>query len=64
MLIKNFDGRSFMVKSQDGMKIDCMFFPHNDEQVKLVSEMKTEEPKYIYSPTVIFFNPNAQFYQQ
>ena len=44
MLIKNFDGRSFMVKSQDGMKIDCMFFPHNDEQVKLVSEMKTEAP--------------------
>ena len=61
MLIKNFDGRSFMVKSQDGIKIDCMFFPHNDEKVQLVSEMNST-PQYVNSPTVIFFNPNAQFY--
>ena len=50
-----------MVKSQDGIKIDCMFFPHNDEKVQLVSEMKST-PQYVNSPTVIFFNPNAQFY--
>ena len=62
MLIKNFDGRSFMVKAQDGVKIDCMFFPHNDAKVKTVEEMRGEEPKYLKSPTIIFFNPNAQFY--
>ena len=75
MLVKNFDGRRFTVKSNDGCKIDCMFFPFNDEKVVTVAEMtakpssnKNDEesskkpaqpPLYLKYPTIIFFNPNA-----
>jgi hypothetical protein len=61
MLIKNFDGRCFKVKSIDGIKLDCMFFPHNDDKVMTADEIKEKgvKPSYINSPTVIFFNPNA-----
>jgi len=83
MLEKNFDGRRFDVKAQDGVKLDCMFFPFNDEKVRTVQEMKSKdrnEPEadaekgnqtaeyfqaeYLHYPTIIFFNPNAQCYQQ
>ena len=73
MLEKNFDGRQFNVKSQDGVKLDCMFFPFNDEKVKTVQEMKelgapgqnnNQAPQHLQHPTIIFFNPNAQCYQQ
>lgn len=40
MLAKNFDGRRFTVNSQDGTKLDCMFFPFNDEKVLTVEEVK------------------------
>jgi hypothetical protein len=62
MLQNNFDGRTFMVKSIDGTKLDCMFFPFNEEPVMTIEEMKEIKPKYLDQPTVIFFNPNAQFY--
>ena len=61
MLQNNFDGRTFMVKSHDGTKLDCMFFPFNDEKVVTKKEMADKDvaPKYLDQPTVIFFNPNA-----
>ena len=61
MLQNNFDGRTFMVKSHDGTKLDCMFFPFNDEKVVTKKEMEDKDvaPKYLDQPTVIFFNPNA-----
>jgi len=40
MLAKNFDGRRFAVKAQDGARLDCMFFPFNDEKVITVAEMR------------------------
>ena len=64
MLQNNFDGRTFMVMSQDSMKLDCMFFPFNDEKVLTKEEIKGDLPMYLEQPTMIFFNPNAQFYQQ
>jgi len=72
MLEKNFDGRQFNVKSQGGVKLDCMFFPFNDEKVRTVQEMKVgalgqnnnQAPVHLHHPTIIFFNPNAQCYQQ
>ena len=42
MLAKNFDGRRFAVKAQDGVRLDCMFFPFNDEKVITVAEMREE----------------------
>lgn len=40
--------------------LDSMFFPHNDEQILTLDEIKDKKvPNYIYSPTIIFFNPNA-----
>jgi len=75
MLEKNFDGRKFTVKAQDGTKLDCMFFPFNNEAVKTAEELKIDlqksengkdlekqenkSPDYLLHPTVIFFNPNA-----
>jgi hypothetical protein len=47
MLQNNFDGRTFMVKSQDGTNLDCMFFPHNDEKVLTMEEMDGNRPKYL-----------------
>ena len=73
MLEKNFDGRRFDVKAQDGVKLDCMFFPFNDEKVRTAQEMNeagahangnNRTPEYLQYPTIIFFNPNAQCYQQ
>lgn len=43
MLVKNFDGRRFTVKSKDGTPIDCMFFPFNDEKVVTVPEMTAKQ---------------------
>jgi hypothetical protein len=40
MLQKNFDGRKFMIKAQDGCKLDSMFFPFNDEKVMTMEEYK------------------------
>jgi len=34
MLQNNFDGRRFEVKARDGIMLDCMYFPFNDEKVK------------------------------
>ena len=42
MLQKNFDGRKFSVKAEDGIKLDCMFFPFNNEIVKTVDELREE----------------------
>lgn len=44
MLVKNFDGRRFTVKSNDKTPIDCMFFPFNDEKVVTVQEMGKLKP--------------------
>lgn len=49
-----------------------MFFPFNDEEVHTVYEINQkkmlagmlESPEYLKYPTMIFFNPNAQCYQQ
>ena len=41
-----------------------MFFPFNDDKILTKDEMKGDLPKYLEQPTMIFFNPNAQFYQQ
>ena len=62
MLKNNFDGRRFIVKSQDSTNLDCMFFPCSDEKVLLKKEMAVTPPDYHSYPTVIFFNPNAQSY--
>ena len=73
MLMKNFDGRRFWVKARDGVKLDCMFFPFNEEKVMTINELKEElkgqdiesqnlNPRnleYLKYPTVIFFSPNA-----
>ena len=40
MLSKKFDGRRFFVKAQDGVKLDAMFFPFNEEKVRTAEEMK------------------------
>jgi dipeptidyl aminopeptidase/acylaminoacyl peptidase len=68
MLNDNFDGRRFAVPSFDGTAIDCMFFPHSDETVITASELQKDPskktPQYLTAPTVIYFNPNAQCYQQ
>lgn len=73
MLEKIFDGRRFWVKAKDGTKLDCMFFPFNDEKVLTIDELKridkhkdieNQTPlEYTKYPTVIFFSPNAQCYQ-
>lgn len=47
MLQNNFDGRTFMVKSQDGKQLDCMFFPFNDDKILTKDEMKGDLPKYL-----------------
>ena len=48
MLEKNFDGKRFTVSSTDSTKIDCMFFPFNDEKVFTVNEMEDDKmPQYI-----------------
>lgn len=73
MLEKNFDGRRFDVKSQNGVKLDCMFFPFNDEKVRTIKEVDQDGAQgqaanpvaeHLQYPTIIFFNPNAQCYQQ
>lgn len=33
MLSEGFDGRRFGVKAHDGVNLDCMFFPFNEEKV-------------------------------
>jgi len=44
--------------------------PFNVDKVMTAAELaeadpeKTPEPTYLKHPTVIFFNPNAQYYQQ
>ena len=45
MLENNFNGKKMKVNTQDGKKLDCMFFP---------LEMKKRE--YLKYPTIIFFN--------
>lgn len=67
MLRNEFGGRRFTVRGQDGTKLDCMFFPFNDEKVLTREELKHEnvgveepwQPTYLKYPTLIFFNPNA-----
>lgn len=71
LLQEGYDGRRFVLKTDDGTKLDCMFFPFNKDKVKTRKEMEEEDgaampstsPKYLKHPTVIFFNPNAQIYQ-
>lgn len=41
MLEENFDGRRFMIKSRDGKRIDCMFFPFSSEKVYTLREIDT-----------------------
>ena len=66
MLSKNFDGRRFSVKGEDGVKLDAMFFPFNEDKVRTIEEQRNLKlnPDYLKYPTIIFFNPNAQYYQQ
>ena len=74
LLEKNFDGRRFWIKTRDGTKLDSMFFPFNDEKVRTMDEIQEDNPftdleknpmpDYLKYPTVIFFSPNAQCYQQ
>ena len=66
MLSKNFCGRTFLVKGHDGVNLDAMFFPFCQEKVRTKEEMQALKlnPAYLKYPTIIFFNPNAQFYQQ
>ena len=40
MLEKNFDGRRFTVRSRDREKLDCMFFPFNEEKVMTMMEFE------------------------
>lgn len=40
MLEKNFDGRRFTVRSRDREKLDCMFFPFNEEKVMTLMELE------------------------
>ena len=42
MLEKNFDGRRLSIDARDGVKLDCMFFPFNDEKVLTREEMEKE----------------------
>lgn len=78
MLQNYHDGRRFVVRATDGTRLDCMFFPHNDEKVLTMDEiqnnlitandeekgLKGQYPEYLNYPTLIFFNMNAQCYQQ
>ena len=61
MLEKNFEGKQFLIKGYNGVKLDCMFIPcTNDEN----SEIRIDKPngEYLYQPTFIICNPNALIY--
>jgi len=50
MLEKNFDGRRFTVKAQDGTGLDCMFFPFSEERVTTVAERKASKQGDVTDP--------------
>jgi len=51
MLAKNFDGRKFWVKAKDGTKLDCMFFPFNDQKVETIEEREAKKKADEHSST-------------
>ena len=67
---KNFEGKQFLIKSNNQPAIDCMFFPatHGDtisldpDYPDLATELDLTK-KYINKSTIIMCNPNALIYQ-
>ena len=40
LLQDGYDGRRFTIKTNDGAKLDCMFFPFNKDKVKTRDEIE------------------------
>jgi hypothetical protein len=58
ILAKTFEGKQIWVRSEDGTKIDCMFFSGTSEKI----DNYDPELHYKNISTFILCNPNAMFY--